>query len=310
VFALPAQAASPPDGVVAALKSSSVYVAPGTENTNSETAGKLQEQLTSGDNIAIVILPATAGEPASLAQAIDKATRGKYIIGLSVGEQVVAASTIMPQNVATNLVNRAAHVSSSPLETLETFIRDVHKWQGEHPHEAASKPVGKKSSGSPVVTLVLLIFAMVLGGIVIAIAIANKRRQADDGLTFRSSPSEVRDLLHVIMEQRPAINNDELSSIVKTACEDTEQYFQRSGNPEDSDEFVHHLQSVRSILKQYIDIQNNQRYYDNPQALMKQGLEAIKGFASFVQDSIRRGRRADLTNFKVDTDILSAQRYR
>ncbi len=43
---------------------------------------------------------------------------------------------------------------------------------------------------------------------------------------------------------------------------------------------------------------------------MDKGFEAIKAFNDFVLKSIKDGRRSDLTQFNVDTDILNAQRYR
>ena len=53
--ALPAHADSYLDNAVSALKHSSVYVAPGTEGTDSNTADDLQQNyLTSNDNIVLV----------------------------------------------------------------------------------------------------------------------------------------------------------------------------------------------------------------------------------------------------------------
>jgi hypothetical protein len=60
----------------------------------------------------------------------------------------------------------------------------------------------------------------------------------------------------------------------------------------------------------YIDVQGNRRYYFDPDIEMKRGKESIIDFAHYVLDSIRRGNSAELMDYKVSTDILTAERYR
>jgi hypothetical protein len=314
LVATPVYAETPLDDAIKSLKDSPVYVVRGIEGTTSETANELSDRLNGGDNILLVMLPAGSGDPSVLASSIDDATGRKHIVGVSVGDQLGATSAIMPSGKAVDLMQRAKSVSTSTVESLGTFIRNVHSWQVQHPKERASKPTTKKKDGgsSWILFVIAGIIAILLGVLMWARKL-NRDSEAADDFKFRSSPDDVRDLLKVIMGLRPQIRDDELVTTIETACNDTNQYFRRSSDPKMRDEditvFSRHLKSVRSVLTQYIDIQNNGRYYDNPDELIQQGRDAIAGFATFVEQSIRRGRRSELTEFKVDTDILSAQRY-
>jgi hypothetical protein len=314
MVAIPAQAVTVSE-VAKALKSNPVYIAPGTQGTNSETAEDLTAQLSSGDNIVIVMLPEGTGDSEVLANQIDKATGAHNIVGLSVGSNVATHSTVMPQDIANTYIKRASSVSSTVPETLMTFIRDVHQWQRENPQAPASKPA-KKKGGSSVVSSVITIFLFLLAAIAFGTTIVSKRRSSsEDVLKFQSSPSEVRDILRSIMHELvPQIHDSGLTEIIEQACKDTEEYFRRCSDPEkkadDANSYAQNLKSLRSVLVQYIDIQNNSRYYESPEDLMKQGNEAVKGFAIHVEESIKSGRRSELTSFKVDTNILSAERYR
>jgi hypothetical protein len=320
-LATPAQAATI-DDAVAALKDAPVYVADGVSGTSPTTANELTAKLNDGDNIAIVMLPADAGDPSQLAAQIDQATGHKRVIGVSVGDQLEAAAAVMPLGVAADLMSRAQSVSTSTIETLSTYIRNVHNWQDQHPHEQASKPT-KKDDGLPLV-LFVVVFLAALGSVVCVIGAIRKASRQPGAervdAKFKASPDKVRDLLKSIMDLRPQVRDPDLVSIIETACQDTEEYFKRSATKgkenDDTVVFTNHLQSVRGVLVQYIDIQTNPRFYEdrdipnNPQKLLRQGYDAVQGFAVFVEDSIRRGRRSELTAFQVDTKILSAQQYR
>jgi hypothetical protein len=317
LVAIPAHAQSPIDEAVKSLQDNPVYVAAETEGTTSQTADDLASQLHGGDNILLVMLPATAGDPTDLAKQIDDATEHKYVIGVAVGDQLAAASAVMPQGTAADLMRRANSISTSNVETLNTFVRNVHSWQAQHPRAKASKPVKKKSDGgSSWILFVIIGLILVLAGLFVVLRASKQGYQTNEGLVqFKRSPEQVRDLLDAIMKMRGDVEDPEVRQLIDTACTNTEEYFRRSsasGKQEaDAQMFVNHLQSVRKVLVQYIDIQNTRRrgYYDNPDQLMESGRSAIAGFNTFVLNSIKRGRSADLTNFKVDTDILTAQRF-
>jgi hypothetical protein len=315
MFSIPASAYADAslDDAAAALKNAPVYIAPGTEGTSPTTASDLTDLLRDGDNIAVVMLPANAGEPSQAAGSIDQTTSHKKIVAVSVGGNLAASSGIMPNGVADDLLTRAVNVSTNPVETLQAFIRIVHNWQSQHPQATASKPAAK-DDGFP---WVLIIFGAAIATTGIALFIRSKQTKSyatsEGSLRFRAAPDNVREILRDIMDKKSEVKDSALRSTIEQACQDTEQYFARNSDPskrgEDTSTFVNHLKSVRNVLVQYLDIQSNKRYYDDADELMQQGYNAITGFAEFVLQSNKRGRRSELTNFKVDTQILDAQRF-
>lgn len=318
----PMSANLPLDEVVSALAQDTVYVAPGTEDTNNDTAGILRSQLYDNDNIVIVMLPAeeqalSSGELLSFARRIDDSLEGDQIVGLSVGNQIVAYSATLPAGEATDLMDRAINVSINTPEALGTFVRNVHSWQSQHPEAVASQPTKKPDDGSSV--------PLVFGGAGLLIACAvgaalfkratDKQRRAIDHVSLKVAPDPVKDILEPILKLRTRVNDTQLRDVITQLASDTEAYFGRNqtrkGEPlrSDAEEFVRHLKSLHSVLERYVDVQDHPRYFDNPQHLLDQGSKAINGFAEFVLTNVRRGSREALTNYRVDTDILAAKRY-
>lgn len=315
LVAVAAAQADNPNKAAAALKRSSVYIAPGTPGTDSDTEGELSGLLNDGDNIAVVMLPdgAASGDPSDFARSLNQKLGGKKIIGLMVGNQAVAYSALLPAGVADELMHSAANVSTNPVETLTTFIQNVHNWQAQNPAAVASKPAKpakKKSGGFPwwVLGVVLGVAAIA----VVAFATRAPKRGPVSGEEVVKFHSPVKSDLEQIADMRRSIRDPELRKLLTQVCTDVEAYFRKyCTNPEDdAGVFRRHLRDLRKVLEKYIDVQDSPaRYYDNPQRLMQSGYKAVEGFAQYILDSIRRGSRADLTEFQVKTDILSAKKY-
>lgn len=309
-----AQAQTNINEVVSALKKAPVYVAPDVEGTNQDTASQLKAQLNGSDRIVLVMLPENGDDPEAIARAIDKATGHKYIVGVSVGSELTATSTIMPDEVARDLMQRAVDTGTNPTERLGTFARNVHEWQSDHPNEPASKKANK--GGVSIILIAILIVMFFVAAFFAWSLFFGKNREAGDiqEVKFKASPGGVRDILRKIQDLAPRINDPHMRESVMQAISDTEAYFRRSvqsnSQKRDADIFVAHLTSVKDVLNRYVDVQDNQRFYDNPEMLLDKGLEAITGFNEFVLQSIKDGRKSDLTQFNVDTDILRAQKYR
>lgn len=121
---------------VEALRSSPVYVAPGTEGTDYDTEAKLKKFLGPEDNIVLVMLPTEAlngTEVVSIARQISEGLGNEKIIGLSVGRAVVGYSSILPEGVANDKMQRAVNVSNDPVTALITFAQNIHSYQAENP---------------------------------------------------------------------------------------------------------------------------------------------------------------------------------
>ncbi len=318
-----ATASQPIDEAVTVIRDSPVYVAPGTEDTDNDTAGILLNQLYNDDNLVIVMLPAgesvlSSGELLSLARKIDTSLEGDRIIGLSVGDQIIAYSASLPPGEATDLMERAINVSANTPEALSTFIRNVHSWQAANPKAVASQPVKQSDSDISMPLLFGSSGLLLAVSIITALLVRYRARykQSSDHVKIKAAPDPVKDVLEPILKLRSRINDPALRDLVTQMCSDTEAYFKRNitrkgdTRRNDADEFEMHLRSMQSVLERYVDVQDNPRFFHNPPELMEQGAEAVTGFSEFVLTNVRRGSREALTNYRVDTDILAAQRYR
>lgn len=307
------------DQVAKTLRSSPVYVAPGTPGTNADTADVLATQLTEKDNTFIVMLPAealkeTEGDINVFVRKVDTITGHTRIIGLAVGDQLVGYSTKLPPGKAAELMERAKNVTQFPVETLSTFIANVHDWQVRNPPpvepKPKPKPPGEKDDGEfPWWTMSFIAVLLVVIWLVVRKA---RRSELAEVVPMKASPDQVRELISKIYEQRKELQDRALGELLLEICRHTEAYFARASGAKqrDANTFRGHLKSLYDVLDKYIDIERYPLYYDDPERLLRVGREAFKSFDTYVLDSIRRGSRQALTEFNVDTDILAAQKYR
>lgn len=305
-----AVAGVPVDSIAKALEGNPVYVESGAAGATTDTLGVLGEQLRSGDNIVVVMLASSDAEPASVSAEINSKLGGKKIIGLSVGEKVVGYSTVLPAGVASELMVRASTVATTTEETLGTYIQNVHDWQRAHPAAVASKPTESGGRGALVVIGVLVIVFLVLGTATL-VGIARSKGRKADAVRLKKSPEPVREELNELLAVRTKILSPDVAATITQICRDTEAFFQRSkADTSDTEVFKGHLQSLNQVMTQYVDIQNNPRYFEDSSGLLGNGADAASSFADYVLEAVRRDGRRGLTEFHVDTDILSAQRYR
>jgi len=324
-----AAAASPINDAIAALKQSSVYVAPGTENTNADTAGILLAQLNKNDNVVLVMLPASAdasGEGIrSDAKQISDALGGKAIVGISVGDQTFGYSSLLPSGVAADLMGRAESLGTNTTENLTTFVRIVHDWQRENPdapaaHQVIEHPTAKPHHDGSTPVFVgggVLLLAALAGGIVVAIIRRRRHAYAVNGSTvsLRNTPDTVRDVLRRIIDQTTQVRNADLRDTLAQICSDTDALFRRRSSRgaranDDAVTFEQNLTGLERVVTKYIDVQDNPRFFEEPRELLRSGVDAIDGFGEYVLRSIQRDSREALTDYNVDAKILEATRYR
>jgi len=123
---------------VQVLQHASVFVVPGTEGTDNDTASKLQARLNSDDNVVLIMLPTVAegelgADISTIASRLSEKLDNQRIIGLAVGNKVVGYAPTLPSGVAADQMRRAKSVSNDPVTALGTFAQNVHLWQAEHP---------------------------------------------------------------------------------------------------------------------------------------------------------------------------------
>lgn len=331
ILAVPgsAQAESYVDQAVAALQHSTVFVAEGTEQTDQNTTGILQSQLTSSDHIATVMLPASAMPGAGssaydVAQVIDNATGHQYILVVSIGSEIGTATQLLPAGVAADQLVRAQSVSTSTMESIGTFIRNIHSWQRAHPEDAikpassAGKTKQNKDGISWATTTLIAVVTMLI--ISVVSTLFRRRRSstpADDSLSKvkLTVPKRIRDELDQIMSRRQNIADSSLREIITQMIRDTNEVFNRlSADAPDqislqAVEFEKHLQMLIEVIDEYVNAQEKPRYYVNATEALQDGRESIKDYAEYVLNSARRAGRERLTQYNVNNKILSAQKY-
>jgi hypothetical protein len=301
---------------VEALKHTTVYVAPGTEGTDNYTSGKLQNMLRNDDNIVLVMFPAEAklGTDAySIVKSLSEKLGNQRTIGLAVGREVVGFGPLLPSGVAADMMKRADSVSNDPVTALATFAQNMHIWLAAHPQATATpRPTTTPSQDKQFPWFVIVLVAV--GVIIVAFVVITMRRKGEEETTERTrftAPDQVRDMLSKILRERNDVNDEELRQTLYQMCVDIERYFKASSNDKDKDAlfFRERLTEVKDILVKYIEIQENTRYYLEPESLLYRGKKSIKDFSTYVLDSIRRGNATNLLEFKVNTNILQAQRF-
>jgi hypothetical protein len=304
----PAIATDPLNDALAALKQAPVYVAIGTAGTDKDTAGILTRQLTDGDTIVLVMLPASSNTNDSALDFAKKLSDGLgsgRIIGLAIGSDVVAYAPQLPAGVPSDLMNRAVSVSTTTAETLGTFVRNVHDWQAAHPQPKPAD-ASNQAKDSGLAWWLWLIIVLVLCGIgwfsYDRLWDKASRRQ----LKLRYSPRPVRNLLSSLLDLQPRIEDASVRADITQICKDIEYYFRRNRDVESS-MLLHHLENVRKVLVQYIDIQDiPARYARNSQSLLDEGAQAIREFAQFILETARQNNGEPMAEFSVNTEILRA----
>jgi hypothetical protein len=298
------------------LKTSPVYIAPGTDGTDANTAADLRRKLNSDDNIVLVILPESAqtaigDDLGSFVDKLSKAVGSQRIIGLTVGDQAVGYASTLPTGTAEDLMHRAASVSTSNVETLGTFVRNIHQWQTEHPEAKTTKPSAEEDGGTSLWFIISVMIALLVSVGVYFYGRLQRSRTGESRKRFHG-PEKIREQLSEIAHLRDDVTDPDLQATLYRCCADIERYFERYSSNEvlDAIAFEGHLDSVLDVLKKYVDVQNHPRDFNGPEAKLRQGKQSIEDFAEYVIESIRNGNDVNLIEYSVNTDILSAQRYR
>ncbi len=312
-----AGAQDPTEKVVAVLKSAPVYVEPGTPGTDNNTAAFLEGQLSDGDNIYLVVLPAPADNNLDANAVTEKIARrlgNKAIVGLTLGSEGAAFSPNLPAGVAADLMHRAASVSNGdPITILNTFARNIHIWQTEHPEADTTSPPKKKEDSGLLLPIGLGTgLSAALLGTALVIGRRNRlaREQTSADRTKFKVPERLVDDLERIAQLRRRVHNEAFKQQLFTMCDDIERYFSKYSSNVASDAaiFEQHLEGVARVLQKYVDVQTHPRDFNDPNGTMQRGLESIVDFAEWVIRSIRNGNDSDLLDFTVDTKILGAKK--
>jgi hypothetical protein len=296
----------------------SVYVEPGTEGTSPDTTTTLKRALKADDHIILLMLPSAGSSTESIdqvAQRIDAATDHKFTIGLAQGGNVIGYSTILPESVASDAMERAKSIAPNQTEALLTYARVIHDWQVAHPSPSASPPSGGNAEqGSEWVRPA--IFGLI-GAVVSTVAFRVIRRR-NAGFrarsvvaNFESSPPAIRTKLEDLLMYGQQVRDESLQQEITSIAANINDFFElsRASNRETSDDakvYASYLDIIVEALRKYVFVQRKQHLFKDAAEQMKEASAEIKKFGGFVLSSIQRSNDVDLRSFKTSIATLKA----
>ena len=298
---------------VQALEEASVYVSPGTERTNQETASMLQSRLEKDDNIVLVMLPVSAtaelgADPYTIAIRLSEALGDQRIVGVAVGNDVVGYAPTLPEGVASDLMRRADSVSNDPVTALITFTQNVHRWQVENP--PPTPPVEIQSpEGWPwwvylAITIVIILLGIAAGSFLLTTSVSEEDKGYD------KVPQPAKDLLRQIAVKGISVHDYQLKSALDQMCADIKAYFQsrKTNEGEDLLSFNYILTEIDEILDTYLKVLKSERGYRDHTKLLQQGKEELIETCEFILTSIQEHNSEALTSYRRSIYALAARR--
>lgn len=295
-----------------------VYVEPGTEGTSSDTTAVLKQALTENDHLVLVILPADSSPTESIDQVvrrIDAATGYQFTIGVIRGVNAIGYSTVLPDGVASDAMNRAKSIAPNQTEALLTYVRVIHDWQTAHP-----LPTASPSSDGNTQTGVDL-WKPTIGGVigaaigVVAFRLIRRRnagfRAQGMAAGFEASPPTIRKQLQELLILGERVTDDSLRKEITSIAENINDFFGLShdSNRETSDDakvYAGHLDTILTVLRGYMAIQGKPHLFKNAAKQMTEASADIKQFGGFVLSSIQDSNDFDLRSFKTSVATLKA----
>jgi hypothetical protein len=196
-LARPAHAADPVSNAISALRSNPVYVDPNAEGKDVVDVSQV-ENAVSGSDVVVAVLPASAGEPATLPAQIGRALGGGHSVIVLTGKNIHAGSNQLPAGRADQLAKQAFGDHSGNF-SKDNVTGAIVELTGMLKSAEAAGPSGGGSSsssdsssdggsGSGAVVALVVIAAIVIGGLGFISVRRRRRRQQE----FANAKAEVR----------------------------------------------------------------------------------------------------------------------
>ncbi len=310
-----AYAASYLNEAVQALQSGSVYVSPLAPGTNAGTKAQLERQI-GGSDIAVAVLPReavneTGGDIVTFTREV-AVQSGKPTVVVSLGGDLEAVSTVLPTGKASQLANAAERETPSVETALGDFIAEVRTGKAPQPPQASVPEEGEGGFG----LLSILGLVLLLIGVFLVFRLWVRMQGSSGSPRVKSqAPDTVKALLAEIVELSQEVQDTQMRKHLDLARIDTEQLFirlKRSGSNrihEITAMYEGSLKAIRDVLVKYLDIQENPRYFEKPQDRLAEGREAAAQLAAGVLKNVQEVERGALTDFRVNTKILTASKF-
>jgi hypothetical protein len=180
----------------------------------------------------------------------------------------------------------------------------------------SSTPVVNDGGGFSFMPIVFVVAGLVAAiGAGVAWRRSRKRQVTQPGIDHKkaeaATPPEIRDLLEAIGGF--TVDDHEMGETLRQATVDTMELFrrlQRNKSNEIQQTTAHYkglLQTVRTMLVKYTDIQQYPRYYEpHTKEYLRSGKAAAGQYAAGVLKNIQEVESGSLTDFRVDIKMLAS----
>jgi hypothetical protein len=306
---MPANAADSVDEAITALRSSPIYVAVGTKDTNSDTIPLINSYLTSKDHILVVMLPVGSTQLTNdeAALKIMDSTSDPSILALYANGEVTAYSNrqYVPSEVANRAMTSATNIAVGPTESITTFIKLIHEYQAVHP-----EPVTVTSTSTPKMTDSGIIPFSIGGGILVTVVLIatiimrRRNRQAvvkpltKEVAQFQALADDLGNDIRQITRSIDRSSMEEMLRILRDVVKKTEE-----DNPAvlvpTAKSLAEKLNVMRTIVGGYLD---NQQYPDLPgaQKRLRGYGEAFGDFELFAKQQMTNLLNADFQSLQFE----------
>ncbi len=122
--------------------------------------------------------------------------------------------------------------------------------------------------------------------------------------------------LSKIRAQLPGIRDSEVTRLLEGVCEYTPELINRirESQPKNLLSSLTVIEkwidiAVDQGLSQYVDIQDNPSFVENPHEKLREGRDAFESLNTFLLNSIRTVKRGDVIAFNVAMDLLESTRF-
>ena len=308
------------NSAVQALQSSNIYV---SSEVHGIDVGALQQVIGSSD-IAVVVVPAQAGvgnggTVGFIQQLASQSNHQTYIV--LVGNDLEAASSVLPSGKASQIANAAEGQSSNPNTALANTIREIKSQAVTTTTTTTKQPDdggGFPAAGYGGISIAVAVIATLITTLLIRKFRGSPRRSVgkpDQPIKLKASPESVREQLFMLRTNMPLISDSHIVSKLEDVIRDTEAYFARAAKrgqktPEDTANFQRKLEEMNKMLTDYVDIQDNTRYYPEWKELLADGSNAVDGLSEGILGAVQRGNTKALLAYQTSSRILEAERYK
>ena len=302
------------NAAVQSLQSGRIYVSPEVRGVDKAAL----EQAVGNNDIAIVVMPATAGSnnggsSGFLTSLAAQSNHDTFIV--VVGSDLEAASRVLPSGVASQLANKAEANNATVSEALAATVRDI-KAQKTTTGTVQPPPQGESSNPAPFIGGGIGLVLLVIIGIVIARRfLGSGNRVNTAAIRFKLTPAIVRERTQAVLELRSRIEDPQLVQSLTNTGRHIEAYFknaktQADGTYKSTDTIRENVDRLQVVVNRYIMVQDEPLYYRDATTRQAEYKSAALAFERFMLEQVRSANADEEFDFRKAAEILAATELR